>query len=271
MLKPDNAEISDEILITESVAGNKKALEALIKRHQDYIYNISLRMFLDPDDALDATQEVLIKIVTNLQSFQHKSRFRTWVYRIALNHFLDAPQRKMEKIFAHHPEAHASAMVEHEETDLSEAAIEEVRMMCSMAMLLCLNREQRLLYIIGEIFGADHSLGADLFEISPANYRVKLHRAKADLLSYISGKCGLIDPNNPCRCHKKAKHLAQQGILDKNSMRFNAHFQQKVKEIVLKKKETISHQIKFRMVDLFQDSPFQIRDELDALLSDIVK
>ena len=66
----------DSQLIAESVAGNKQSLEILIKRYQDYIYNISLRLFLNPDDALDATQEVLIKVITHLKTFSCKSFFK---------------------------------------------------------------------------------------------------------------------------------------------------------------------------------------------------
>lgn len=267
----NSQETIDEVLIAEAVSGNKKSLELLIKRYQDYIFNISLRMFLNPDDALDATQEVLIKVVTSLKTFQGKSHFKTWLYRIAFNHFLNSPQRKMEQIFERNPNTYANVVDDSQIKDFSEEEIEEVRIMCSMAMLMCLNREQRLIYIVGEIFGSDHTLGAELFELSPANFRVKLHRAKADLLSYVSGKCGLIDEKNPCRCHKKAKVLAQQGLIDKENLRFNAKFEQKIRTIVLEKKNEISDYIQFRMLDLFQDTPFQIRDELDMLLNDIVK
>jgi DNA-directed RNA polymerase specialized sigma24 family protein len=65
---------SDALLIKEAVEGNKRSLEILIMRYQDYIYNISLRLFLNPDDALDATQEVLIKLVTHLKTFNGKSQ-----------------------------------------------------------------------------------------------------------------------------------------------------------------------------------------------------
>ena len=65
----------DHQLITKSLQGNKTALTQLIKRHQDYIFNISLRLFLDHDDALDATQEVLIKVITNLRTYRGKSQF----------------------------------------------------------------------------------------------------------------------------------------------------------------------------------------------------
>lgn len=148
-------------------------------------------MFLNPDDALDATQEVLIKVFTKLNTFQGKSQFRTWLYRIVVNQFLSSPKKKFET--AHHIEPSYAEP----EQEFSEDEVEEVRILCAIAMLMCLTREQRLIYIIGEIFEADHNLGAELFSISPANYRVKLYRAREDLKTYVSRKFGLIDSKNP--------------------------------------------------------------------------
>lgn len=260
----------DNQLIQEALAGNKKSLENLIKIHQDYIYNISLRLFLDPDDALDATQEVLIKVITHLKTFKGKSQFRTWLYRIVFNHFINSPSRKWEKIYSSQaPEE--QRRLEENETQITEAEIEEVRILCSTAMLMCLNREQRLLYIIGEVFGADHTIGAKLFHITPANYRVKLHRAKADLMSFVSGRCGIIDPQNSCRCPKKTRNMIAQKIVDKNNLRFNSSYENKVSDFVTHEREPLSDEIQLNLKTLFRESPFQIKAELDRLISEIVK
>jgi len=262
--------VTDETLIDAALTGDKKSLEQLVKRYQDYLYNISLKLFVHPDDALDATQEVLIKVITGLKSFKKQSKFSTWLYRIAVNHFLNSPKRKTEKLIEENPKAYANFSHEEDES-IKEEEKEEVRILCSTAMLLCLNREQRLIYIVGEIFNADHNLGADLFDMTPANFRVKLHRAKADLLNYISGKCGLVNPANPCRCNKKARTLIERGIVNREKMIFNTGYKQKIEEVVLSKKNSVNDDIEFRMKDLFLKSPFQIKNELDIILSDIVK
>lgn len=75
-------------LITSAKNGSKSSLEKLIKKHQYYIYNVALKMTLSPFDAEDITQEVLIKVITNLANFKGESNFRTWLYRITFNHFL---------------------------------------------------------------------------------------------------------------------------------------------------------------------------------------
>ncbi len=265
VFSPDYSSDADNALIGAALAGDDRSLELLIKRHQDYVYNVSLKLFSDPEDAQDATQEVLIKVVTNLTSFKGNSQFRTWLYRIAFNHFLNAPPKKTEQLL----EAHVNASRQWSEAtapEVSETEIEEVRILCATAMLMCLDREQRLLYIVGEVFGADHRLGAELFEITPANYRVKLHRAKADLLNFVAGRCGLINPNNPCRCPKKARALVRQGVVSKERLRFNTDYHHKISNLVTERKDEVSDKIQLDLQALFRDSPFQVKREVDALI-----
>lgn len=66
-IEKDDSDIEDKQLVAEAVAGNKKSLETLVKRHQAWIYNISLKMVWDPVDAEDVTQETLIKIITKTE------------------------------------------------------------------------------------------------------------------------------------------------------------------------------------------------------------
>lgn len=265
----------DNQLIAKSLEGNKAALTKLIKRHQDYIFNISLRLFLDTDDAMDATQEVLIKVITNLKTYQGKSQFRTWLYRIVFNHFLNAPQRKTEKMLMSPQQqvlSNRKAVAAQEEADKwDETVIEEVRILCSTAMLMCLTREQRLLYVIGDVFGADHKLGAQLFNISPGNYRVKLHRAKADLLSYVSGRCGLVDAKNPCRCPKKTRQFIKQGIVDKHNLKFNTDFTYKISQVVTNEIEEVCDEVQLNLKELFKENPFQVKSEIDDLLNHLIR
>lgn len=265
----------DNQLIAKSLEGNKAALTKLIKRHQDYIFNISLKLFLDTDDALDATQEVLIKVITNLKTYQGKSQFRTWLYRIAFNHFLNSPQRKMEKMLMNQQLQTVSKQMalstQEPAEEFDETVIEEVRILCSTAMLMCLTREQRLLYVIGDVFGADHSLGAQLFNISKGNYRVKLHRAKADLLSYVSGRCGLVDAKNPCRCPKKTRQFVKHGIVDKNNLQFNKDFTHKTRQIVHYHIEEVCDEVQLNLKELFQENPFQVKTQIDDLLNQLIR
>jgi len=83
-------------LVRRAQDGDRKALEALVLRHQAWIYNIAVRMVFLPADAEEVTQEVLIKAITRLSTFQGESRFRTWLYRITTNHVLNMRRRGAE-------------------------------------------------------------------------------------------------------------------------------------------------------------------------------
>ncbi len=86
-------ESTDIELIERATHGSQSALEKLILRHQAWIYNIALRMVFLPQDAEEVTQEVLIKAITRLGTFRKESKFRTWLYRIAVNHVLNMRRR----------------------------------------------------------------------------------------------------------------------------------------------------------------------------------
>jgi RNA polymerase sigma factor (sigma-70 family) len=92
------AEADDRALIDRIAQGSRDALETLIARHQGWIYNIVLRMVYFPEDAEDVTQEILIKLLTSLSSFEGRSRFRTWLYRIVVNHVLNMKRSRAEEL-----------------------------------------------------------------------------------------------------------------------------------------------------------------------------
>ncbi|MCU0427709.1 MAG: RNA polymerase sigma factor [Candidatus Kapabacteria bacterium] len=230
----DNA--LDTELVQRSLDGDRKALEHLIKRHQAFIYNVSLKLVLYPQDAEDITQDVLIKVITHLSSFHGQSSFRTWLYRIVMNHFLDMKKRRAEDMtslsrFANDGEALLQVNVTDEDA-LSEEQIAETQVMCTVGMLMCLSREQRLVYVLGDVFSIDHNTASELLSTTPEAYRQQLTRARKDLYSFIQQKCGLVNPNNPCRCIKKTKLWIERGLVAKDTLLFKEQYTETVREHV---------------------------------------
>jgi RNA polymerase sigma-70 factor, ECF subfamily len=86
--------LTDDDAVAAAVAGDRAALESLLERHADRVYAVCRRVLSDPDDALDATQEALIAIARSITSFDRRSAFSTWVYRVATNAALDEARRK---------------------------------------------------------------------------------------------------------------------------------------------------------------------------------
>lgn len=84
-------------LIEQAKEGSQQALETLIKQVQDPVYNLALRMLQLPADAEDATQDILVRVITHLSEFRQESAFATWVYRIATNYLLTTRKRRAER------------------------------------------------------------------------------------------------------------------------------------------------------------------------------
>jgi RNA polymerase sigma factor (sigma-70 family) len=83
------AAMTAEELTRRAIDGDRDALDTLVKSLQGDVYRLAVRMLWNRQDAEDATQEILVRIVTRLSHFDFRSRVRTWVYRIAVNYLLD--------------------------------------------------------------------------------------------------------------------------------------------------------------------------------------
>ncbi|MGA8029304.1 MAG: RNA polymerase sigma factor [Bryobacteraceae bacterium] len=240
-------EAEDQALVRLVQSGSKEALDLLINRHQRWIYNIALRMVCLPQDAEDATQEILIKVLTKLSTFRGDSQFRTWLYRLAVNHLLNMKRARAEtremtfedygRELDSTPEADLPAP-DSQRPD-AQLLVEEAKIGCTSAMLLCLDREQRLIYVLGEIFGVADRVGAELLDISRYSFRQKLARARRDLCNFMQGKCGLIKASNPCRCAKKTQGFIQLGYLDPQNLLFARERIIQVREVAEKRSEDL--------------------------------
>lgn len=212
-------------LITQAKAGDKEALESLVSFIQVKVYNLSLRMLQRPVDAEDAAQEILIKIITHLSEFRGESAFTTWAYRLATNYLLTTRQHQAEQY--HLTFGSLGAMIDaslaQAESDFTEhveqeALIEEVKLNCTLGMLLCLDREQRIILILAEMFQVDSQEGAYILDITPVAFRKRLSRARASVVDFVSHKCGIVNPANPCRCEKHIENKIRKGLLDPNQL-----------------------------------------------------
>ena len=88
--------------------------------------------------------------------------------------------------------------------------VEEAKNGCTMGMLLCLDRKQRLIFTLGEILGASDTVGGEVLEMTADNFRQCLARARRDLHSFMNNQCGLVNKSNPCRCPKKTRGFIEQ-------------------------------------------------------------
>ena len=253
----------DTDLVKLSIEGDKTALQNLILRHQVFVYNLALKMTRNVEDAEDLTQEVFVKAITALSKFEGKSKLRTWLYRITVNHFLNAKKKPaelnvidFESYFNSIDSIPNSKLTVRDETDLRET-IEEIRINCTAGMLLCLDRKQRLVYILGEMFDIDHHLGSEIMGISAGNFRIRLMRARQDLYNWMNEKCGLVNKNNPCRCSKKTKGFIKAGVVNPGDLKFNIRHKQKIFELSAQMAAHITDSFEDLNKRIFQSHPFQ--------------
>ena len=139
-----------------------------------------------------------------------------------------------------------------------------------LGMLLCLNREQRLVYVLGEVFKANHQVGAELLDISKDNFRKRLQRARQDLQQFMNLKCGLINKSNPCRCARKTTSFIKAGWVDPQQMKFNTDYLQTIQEKIQPKNEQLDDLLEIDYSQLFQDTPFQEKPHADKLMKNIL-
>ena len=264
-------------LINLAVNGNRESLSGLIQKHQQYIYNIALKMVNNVADAEDITQEILIKLVTNLSQYNSsKGRFRTWLYRVTFNHFLNIKKQKYEKLvtsfdvfFDYIDETPNNPLTPIEEEEMYKE-IEESKVSCMAGMLMCLDREQRLIYIVGELFEIDHNLGSEIFEISPANFRQKLTRARKDLYQWMHNKCGLVNKENPCRCPKKTKGFIKNGWINPNDLKWNSDYEKTIKDFSKDKLDETLLTVDDIYARLYKDHPFKISQNTENIVEKII-
>jgi RNA polymerase sigma factor (sigma-70 family) len=253
----------DAALVARIRAGDREALEALLGRHQPWIYNLLVRMLYYPNDALDATQDVLLKVLTRLSTFEARSSFRTWLYRLVVNHALNAKRQAHRRDLIAF-EVYARELDETPERDLPDPTavpadvqllIDEARIGCTSGMLLCLDREQRLVYILGGILGAPDSVGAALLEVSRDAFRQKLARARRDLHRFMHGQCGLVNTANPCRCARKTEGFIAAGYLDPDRLLFAREHLTRVHEVAPLAADTID-ELDVAYGAIHRDHPF---------------
>ena len=254
----------DVELVHRAKNGDRDALEGLILRHQAWIYNIAIRMVFQPQDAEEVTQEVLIKAVTRLSTFRGEGKFRTWLYRITANHVLNMRRRGGEtqpQTFA----TYAAVINNTPDLDLPDPEsvpvdlpllVEEAKIACTIGVLLCLDRRQRLVFTLGEILGVSDTVGSEIMDVSADNFRQCLARARRDLYQFMNNQCGLVNASNPCRCRKKTQGFIKEGHVDPHHLLFAPRHVRRINAAAGNTVREIDEVVDRSYAAIFRDHPF---------------
>jgi RNA polymerase sigma factor (sigma-70 family) len=224
--------MSEEImksLVVKATQGDKKALESLIRTIQDKIYGFCLRLVWRHEEAQEACQEVLVKVITHLSQFKFESRFETWVFRIVANHVADlrrASPAAKGVTFSSFEEELLSDQIDPSQNEADapdfQAQISEIRISCTTALLQCLDTEHRLAYVLGEILECNQSIGSEVLDISPVAFRKRLERSREQVEIFTRKVCGVISENGKCRCPRRLQYAKSCGRVDFTGLPFVA-------------------------------------------------
>lgn len=229
--------------VNKAKAGDQKALNILIGIVSDKIFNIAVYFLGEHHLAEDATQDILIKIISNFDKLKEPEKFENWSYSLASNHLRNF--KRDSKRYAHisfeamtrDSESHLN-MPDHDSKvieDIKELAY-ELKVSCTIAMLMCLNKEERLVFLYSCLLKQNSKTGGQLLEISSDNFRKKLSRAKQKLNNFISNNCGLLNPDNSCKCKIRVNYALSQKRISKEKLYY-------ISENYIKNNESLAEKI----------------------------
>lgn len=226
MNKKTNEEL--QALVDKATAGDKEALETLVTGVQDIVFNLSLRMLGTFPDAEDATQDILLKMITHLSSFRGDSSFTTWVFSIAVNHL----KNYKKHMFAQYPLSFeyygddiengkiqdVPDMTQNVEKDI---LAEELKMSCTNVMLQCLDTESRCIFILGTMFKIDSRIAGDILEMTPEAYRQRLSRIRRKMADFLEQYCGEYGGGR-CKCKDRVNYAIQNHRINPKQLDYTA-------------------------------------------------
>jgi RNA polymerase sigma-70 factor (ECF subfamily) len=164
---------ADDDLAAAARAGDRAALEELLRRNFDRVYLICRRITCHPEDAEDATQEALIDVHRKLAGFDGRSSFSTWLYRVATNAALDEVRRRRRRPVPLDPDAalarrtgqRSAEEILSDRLDIDEA-------------LGSLQPDFRALVVLRDLYGLEYSTIAEILDLPEGTVRSRLFRGR---------------------------------------------------------------------------------------------
>ena len=181
--------VDDRNLVAAAQAGDRAALEQLLRRHYDGIHAVCRRIAGGTRDADDATQEAMISVVRGLPRFDGRSAFSTWVYRIATNAALDELRRRRRRPSLHvvtddhgapdpadpMAERHLDAIAEREALDAALADLPE---------------EFRVAVVLRDVADLDYTEIAAVLDVPIGTVKSRIARGRGQLADRLGNRTG---------------------------------------------------------------------------------
>ena len=205
-------------VIERASAGEREAIDRLLRVMQRPFYNLALRMLGNRSAAEDATQECLLRVITHLSQYRSEAKFATWATRVAVNVLFDyrsglAREARMtfqtfSEMLRESPDETATERPE------DALLLKQAKTQCSRALLQCLDGNHRMAFVLGEILEFDASDASEILGLHPAAYRKQLSRARAELTAVLSRECSVHSAGRACACHRRVGFAIKSGRMD---------------------------------------------------------
>jgi len=186
----EETDFNDQLIVRQIVGGQKDLFRLLVRQHEKAVYGMGLNFFRNSDDASDFTQEVFLKAYKSLSGFEGRSRFSTWLYKIAYNTAINEVNRRKEYLSLAEEDAGLAVISDDtpERTVLRNAAKEAVK-------AAIMELPQRFKVCVDMFFFYDRSFkeieaitGIPVNTIKSHIFRAKvLLREKLELLKGVTG------------------------------------------------------------------------------------
>ncbi|MEU2039773.1 RNA polymerase sigma factor [Nocardia niwae] len=224
----DGVSAQERAMVARAVAGDRDAVAQVVRVLQDPLYRLALRMVWRPAEAEDATQEIMLRVLDHLHTWRAEARLLTWAYRIGVNHLLNlrrqTPQEAAQLSLDAFREGLADGLAEADFRGPEAVLLtSEVRLTCSQGMLQCLARDERIAFVLGDVFELNSTEAAWILDITPAAYRKRLERARKRLGNFLNATCGLVDPSAFCRCSRRVDKALALGRIDRSRPGYARH------------------------------------------------
>jgi RNA polymerase sigma-70 factor (ECF subfamily) len=175
----DAAELTEEQIVERHRDGDEEAFEELFRRFASMVYNLTLRMTGDPEQARDLSQEVFLRVFRHLGRFAGRSSIKTWIYRVTLNHCRSRLGRKRLAIDPRGDEL--AAKVKDPAPSPEQVAMARVTTARLETALLALPGGFREAVVLRDVEGLSYEEIAAVLRVPMGTVRSRIARGRAEL------------------------------------------------------------------------------------------
>lgn len=194
---PNRKKVRDEDfdLIQGINSGQVEKFHDLVKRYDQKLYNFSLRMCRDHSDAEDMVQDTFLNVFRYLKDFRYETKFKNWLYKVAASTCI---KKRRKSKFAPEKELSLDEFRPSEEAEVPDQVPEWALMPLDKLLneelagsinqsILSLPKKYRMVIVLRDIEGFSTAETAQILNLSPANVKVRLHRARLFLRDKLKG------------------------------------------------------------------------------------